>query len=624
MANLDDIMEERKVVSDDTENRINGSGLNADENRVILDDGAVVAKGVVETEIVLESIFYDNCVLGLMNREKELFGSLSSAGDVHKNVSGSIVDGVLGSGRWNGEKLEDGDHGFRVGDLVWGKVRSNPWWPGQVYDARDASDFAVKHSQEGRLLVAFFGDGSCSWCLASQLVPFIQNFNQMSRDGPSKSFLNAVQKAVDEVGRLVESRLTCKCIQKKDHLARPVVANSGIKAGVVAPELDIDKQSILEFEPDEILKKVMNFAKVVSVDNALELGFLRSSLSAFYNAKCGYPLPVYNEPVRIEGLEDKNESETAFTSDCSPSIEMPTQGPQDDKTNDGQKQRSVAELMRRGNDNEPKRRKKPANGSSLKRHKTVDGEVEEGRKLEGQKRRVQADSDEKQKKSECDEGKEEFENATSPRERKKSKYLSPPYTNFSWKALSSSFRMKSESDKSSSRSSSPVSKIDDETSDEEELTSQQKWVGGPRKTNGLVLDNAKRLSFSESDLNIPVNELLSEIKFSAIDQFFLSNKGRLDNVQGFVSAFRGSVFVHGEDYRVYQKSIGNESDDLISDVSLIRQKLDTMLSMLEDYCSKISNEGKCRLKDELQHLMEYVETASDKVRLEAENASSFE
>lgn len=144
-------------------------------------------------------------------------------------------------GRWNGEKLEDGNHGFREGDLVWGKLKSRPWWPAQIYDPRNTSELAIKHSLAGRLLVAFFGDGLCSWCLPSQVVPFNENFNQMSsneEDGSSSK--NAVQKADDEVGRVVESRLTCKCIQNKDRLARPVAENVGLKAGVFVPEVDVD------------------------------------------------------------------------------------------------------------------------------------------------------------------------------------------------------------------------------------------------------------------------------------------------------------------------------------------------------------------------------------------------
>lgn len=31
-------------------------------------------------------------------------------------------------------KEEESNNIFGVGDLVWGKVMSHPWWPGQIYD----------------------------------------------------------------------------------------------------------------------------------------------------------------------------------------------------------------------------------------------------------------------------------------------------------------------------------------------------------------------------------------------------------------------------------------------------------------------------------------------------------
>ncbi|GJT97192.1 tudor/PWWP/MBT superfamily protein isoform 1 [Tanacetum coccineum] len=37
---------------------------------------------------------------------------------------------------------------FAMSDLVWGKVRSHPWWPGQIFDPADASEQAVKHHKK--------------------------------------------------------------------------------------------------------------------------------------------------------------------------------------------------------------------------------------------------------------------------------------------------------------------------------------------------------------------------------------------------------------------------------------------------------------------------------------------
>jgi hypothetical protein len=43
---------------------------------------------------------------------------------------------------------------FSVSDLVWGKVRSHPWWPGQIFDLSDASEKAMKYHKKDSFLVA--------------------------------------------------------------------------------------------------------------------------------------------------------------------------------------------------------------------------------------------------------------------------------------------------------------------------------------------------------------------------------------------------------------------------------------------------------------------------------------
>ena len=47
---------------------------------------------------------------------------------------------------------------FSVYDMVWGKVKSHPWWPGQIFDLSDSSVEAKKHLKKDRHLVAYFGD----------------------------------------------------------------------------------------------------------------------------------------------------------------------------------------------------------------------------------------------------------------------------------------------------------------------------------------------------------------------------------------------------------------------------------------------------------------------------------
>ncbi|GKD22051.1 tudor/PWWP/MBT superfamily protein [Tanacetum coccineum] len=61
---------------------------------------------------------------------------------------------------------------FAMFDLVWGKVRSHPWWPGQIFDPADASEQAVKHHKKDCFLVTYFGDQTFAWNESAVLKPF--------------------------------------------------------------------------------------------------------------------------------------------------------------------------------------------------------------------------------------------------------------------------------------------------------------------------------------------------------------------------------------------------------------------------------------------------------------------
>ncbi|PIN01485.1 Non-specific serine/threonine protein kinase [Handroanthus impetiginosus] len=434
----------------------------------------------------------------------------------------------------------------------------------------------------------------------------------MSTDSSSRSFHKAIQGALDEVGRLVESDMTCKCVplEKRDGLARPVVENAGLKPGVLAPEVDILRLSIPQCEPAEILSKVMRFAKGDSVDSALEVAVLKSSLSAFYRAKGGYQLPEYHEPVYIEGLEDKNKDESAVANDFSIPIEVPIVGPKEaewpssstdavERLSDSsnvkiyyrRKQKSVAELMAANTDIKPKNQKRATvkeskdvgkSSSSLKKKKRNHGEVEQGgsegasrkqkvavseptkmtnEKVSDAENSGDGDVDEKQKKIEvaaAENTSGEAEMVSTPRERKKSKYLSPPYADPRWKMGSSSTKIESKPVKITKtdhvgeqtrkasedfRGSPPLSKNVDEAPDDKLTIRQLKLL---EKTSVVAtpqtVENDKKMSFSASDVD-----------FAAVNPLYLSNEGSLDMVRAFFSALRSSTFLHGPDYQIFQK-----------------------------------------------------------------------
>lgn len=102
-------------------------------------------------------------------------------------------------------------YGFEVGDLVWGKVKSHPWWPGHIYNEAFASPSVRRARREGHVLVAFFGDSSYGWFEPAELIPFDANFAEKSQQTFSRTFVKAVEEAVDEASRRRGLGLACKC-----------------------------------------------------------------------------------------------------------------------------------------------------------------------------------------------------------------------------------------------------------------------------------------------------------------------------------------------------------------------------------------------------------------------------
>ncbi|XWS15345.1 hypothetical protein CRYUN_Cryun35bG0088700 [Craigia yunnanensis] len=102
-------------------------------------------------------------------------------------------------------------YGFEVGDMVWGKVKSHPWWPGHIFNEAFASP-SVRHTRrEGHVLVAFFGDRSYGWFDPAELVPFDLHFMEKSQQTNSRTFVKAVEEAMDEARRRQGLGLACKC-----------------------------------------------------------------------------------------------------------------------------------------------------------------------------------------------------------------------------------------------------------------------------------------------------------------------------------------------------------------------------------------------------------------------------
>ncbi|XP_042501668.1 uncharacterized protein LOC122079345 [Macadamia integrifolia] len=510
------------------------------------------------------------------------------------------------------EVANDEDHEFSIGDFVWGKIKSHPWWPGQIYDSSDASKYAAQFHRRNRLLVAYFGDGTFAWCYPSQLKPFKENFELMSNQSNSKSFLNAVEAAVDEIGRRVELEMTCTCVPEelRNRIARPLSVNAGIREGVVVPGGGIGELTITLYKPAELLALLRDFAEVVSVNSIMELMVLRSCLSAFFRAKGYAQLPMYYEAEDVTGPEDfavNNEMDKTIVDDLtgesilhpakadqlsSPvghGVSKPCQtsslrwpGISDDKLHQRKKQKSMAELLAGDVDLECRNGESDAAGeifsgkpvsASKKERKDSEYDISIGaedsagdysglqtKKLNKSKLLVSPPTADKKSSSinNDDRGAESAAVSSSPRVRKKSKYLSPPYTDLIWgnKILNSSKDSETVSPKAKMVSSTgdftsrdedqltetpPIVKCSSQTS--QKKSSKESGVrhnassySSPRTPNSVNYKNI----FMEDDAF--TDEMFSDFLTIALDPFYLEGSQRFDTFKGFFSRFRSSVY----------------------------------------------------------------------------------
>ncbi|XVF14089.1 hypothetical protein REPUB_Repub09cG0027200 [Reevesia pubescens] len=564
----------------------------------------------------------------------------------------------------------DGDDGdgdddlvceFSAGDFVWGKIRSHPWWPGQVYDTSDASDYAVKVRQKGRLLVAYFGDSSFAWCHPSQLKPFEENFEEMSKLSNSKNFINAVQTSVDEIGRLVELKMTCPCVPKENciGLERPLAANAGIKKGVLVPEDGIGKLSIGLFEPEEILDKLKQISQDVSMSNLLECTVLKGWLSVFNRSIGRYQIPMYHEPLSIANLEENVRTLVVDMSDYNEAVEVPITGPveedwissssgpkfgqcsqtllrcpeiSDDGMYQRRKQKSIAEIIkgeldvqaRKDEDVAQKGTKSGEQASSSRRKKTKGNEKANGddgsnsssipRKRKGidlsgsltaRKGKISSiETEVIEAKEEMDMGylsrgrkkmskgasnnnddsggkedtnnhpvsakrkanvgseigsdaetKDLIERGSLLRERKKSKYLSPPYTSPTGNVIKMDIEAESLKVSNDIQLGEQMTKATGnlvrgernqlpEEVHEHEASNESSFLT-PKGFPNKMIDLAK--------VKTPANEVLIEVRSVALSPQYRRKNNSFEIVVEFLSAFRSCVYRNGSNYKIYNQ-----------------------------------------------------------------------
>ncbi|CAL5397322.1 unnamed protein product [Camellia sinensis] len=175
-------------------------------------------------------------------------------------------------------------YGYEIGDMVWGKVKSHPWWPGHIYNEAFASPSVRRSRRSGHVLVAFFGDSSYGWFDPAELIPFDANFAEKSRQTSSRTFVKAVEEAVDEASRIRCLALACRC--RNPYNFRPTevegyfaVDLSDYEPGAMYPMSQISKARE-SFRPKDTLAFIKQLALMPISDGRSSLDFIMNKTVA--------------------------------------------------------------------------------------------------------------------------------------------------------------------------------------------------------------------------------------------------------------------------------------------------------------------------------------------------------
>ncbi|GER57308.1 Tudor/PWWP/MBT superfamily protein [Striga asiatica] len=204
---------------------------------------------------------------------------------------------------------------YYVSDLVWGKVRGHPWWPGQIFLSTAASDKAKIYYKKPSYLIAYFGDQSFAWNEGSNIKPFHMYFSQMEKQSTSDKFCHAVSCALDEVARRVEFGLSCQCLSEevRDKFEIQVVSNAGIHEEMNKVYGGDNLLNPGSFSPGNLVHFLDSLAASPQTEtDSLEFLVKKAQLLAFSRWKGYYELPIFEHHVGL--LEDDVEVTDDFSS----------------------------------------------------------------------------------------------------------------------------------------------------------------------------------------------------------------------------------------------------------------------------------------------------------------------
>ncbi|KAF2311413.1 hypothetical protein GH714_022771 [Hevea brasiliensis] len=454
---------------------------------------------------------------------------------------------------------------FHVGDIIWIKTKNQSWWPGKIYDPLDARKYAVGSDQRNCLLVGYLGSSHVAWCLPSQLKPFHENFERMTGQNKSRSFLRAVQKAVDEFGKCLKSEITCPCILKEIQQSSDIVEIQGASL----PGSRFGEFSCSQVEPVKFLAQIKNIAQAVSQLDMLELTVAKNFLSAFYHSIGHSQLPMEqlwkstdDQDNSGDKLMAKGQIDAQVGGQNSGPAKGESQSTEDKvllhKKNEGLATifggdlHTMAEICK-GNLHEGNGVPNDLASNSNKRKRKRCFEL----KVEGQEISLSASPS---KENLCILGSPTtVERSSELRERKKSKYLSYPYVNWEYKDLPS----ETEDPKAQKASQEP----------ECEKTVADQLIGPLliSKSNGKRFQKKWFRKFIRGNdassnpelIDASVGNLLSELCFIAVDCLYPNESKNFDLIEWFFSRFRISVFHDESIYEMHCKNVIGISNEAL-------------------------------------------------------------
>ncbi|KAM7488178.1 hypothetical protein LguiB_025662 [Lonicera macranthoides] len=187
----------------------------------------------------------------------------------------------LGYNQLEDPRSENEGHRFQVGDMVWGKVKSHPWWPGEIYSEALASHGVCETKTKGYVLVSFYGDYSYSWFDPAELIPFDHHYKEKSKQTNALNFLKAVDDAIYEVRKRAALGLACHCRNPSNFL--PTKVQGFVKVDVCGYDpgalysTDQIKRARNEFHPSEILSFIKKLGLSLRTDVRRDINLTKNA-----------------------------------------------------------------------------------------------------------------------------------------------------------------------------------------------------------------------------------------------------------------------------------------------------------------------------------------------------------